>query len=104
MSGLEKRERDEEKGEKARERGQEETQPRPPWSLSLLSLSKKTKKKQVDPATGSALVKRGEAELASKSHPDLYTVPYRPGGTLYARNPPVSPELHQQLDFGREGH
>ena len=58
----------------------------------------------VDPATGSALVKRGEAELASKAHPDLYTVPYRPGGTLYARNPPVSPELHQQLDFGREGH
>jgi hypothetical protein len=73
--------------------------------LFLSSLSqKKKKKKQVDPATGSALVKRGEAELASKSHPDLYTVPYRPGGTLYARNPPVSPELHQQLDFGREGH
>ena len=72
--------------------------------LFLSSLSQKKKKKQVDPATGSALVKRGEAELASKSHPDLYTVPYRPGGTLYARNPPVSPELHQQLDFGREGH
>ena len=31
-------------------------------------------------------------------------VPYYPGGSLYARNPPFSKELHQQLDFGREDH
>ena len=92
-----------EKNRSKKKTGEKKTQPRPrprPLSLSL----KKKKTLQVDPATGSALVKRGEAELASKSHPDFYTVPYRPGGTLYARNPPVSPELHQQLDFGREGH
>ncbi len=45
---------------------------------------------------------RGEARLAAKSHPDIYKVPYRPGGTLYARNPPVDPRLHQEFDFGRE--
>ena len=50
------------------------------------------------------LVAAGEAALASRSHPDPYRVPYRPGGTLYARNPPLSPDLHQQYDFGREGY
>lgn len=91
---------------KAKEANQTKKKERAREKLNLdlfLFLSLKKKKKQVDPVTGSALLKRGEAELAAKSHPDLYTVPYRPGGTLYARNPPVSSELHQQLDFGREG-
>jgi NADH dehydrogenase (ubiquinone) 1 beta subcomplex subunit 9 len=48
------------------------------------------------------LVAAGEATLAARSHPDPYTVPYRPGGTLYARNPGVPAAMHQQLDFGRE--
>lgn len=31
-------------------------------------------------------------------------VPYRPGGSMYARNPPFDPSVHIHLDFGREGH
>lgn len=57
---------------------------------------------QADQFEAARLLARGEARLASKSHPDVYKVPYRPGGTLYARNPPVDPRLHQEFDFGRE--
>ena len=58
---------------------------------------------QADSAAAARLLAAGEAALASRSHPDPYTVPYRPGGTLYARNPPLPAGLHQQYDFGREG-
>jgi hypothetical protein len=58
--------------------------------------------KQADQFEAERLLARGEAALARRSHPDLYTVPYRPGGTLWARNSPVSPLLHQEFDFGRE--
>jgi NADH dehydrogenase (ubiquinone) 1 beta subcomplex subunit 9 len=34
--------------------------------------------------------------------PDVLAVPYHPGGSLYARNPPMVPGYKQQLDFGRE--
>ncbi|CAK0782715.1 hypothetical protein CVIRNUC_005910 [Coccomyxa viridis] len=50
------------------------------------------------------LIQKGEAKLKEYQHPDPYIVPYYPGGSLYARNPPFSKELHQQLDFGREDH
>lgn len=33
----------------------------------------------------------------------LDAVPYRPGGSMYARNPPFDPSVHIHLDFGREG-
>lgn len=57
---------------------------------------------QADQFEAERLLARGEALLSSKSHPDVYKVPYRPGGTLYARNPPVDARLHQEFDFGRE--
>ena len=46
---------------------------------------------------------RGEAELAAHAHPDPYITPYRPGGSLYARNPPLPEGVKIHLDFGREG-
>ncbi|KDD73216.1 hypothetical protein H632_c2416p0 [Helicosporidium sp. ATCC 50920] len=46
---------------------------------------------------------KGEQWLASQEHPDPYIVPYRPGGSLYARNPPFPKEIKMYLDFGREG-
>lgn len=57
---------------------------------------------QADQFEAERLLARGEALLASKAHPDPYRVPYRPGGTLYARNPPLDGRLHQEFDFGRE--
>ena len=46
----------------------------------------------------------------SPSHPQsclpctsACAVPYRPGGSMYARNPPFDPSVHIHLDFGREG-
>ncbi|KAK9829644.1 hypothetical protein WJX72_007056 [[Myrmecia] bisecta] len=52
------------------------------------------------------LLVKGQEKLREFQHPDPYIVPYRPGGSLYARNPPIEKGLHQQLDFGREdfGH
>lgn len=48
------------------------------------------------------LLNRGEAKLREYAHPDPYIVPYYPGGSLYARNPPVQPEYTQTMDFTRE--
>ncbi|CAL5220140.1 g2098 [Coccomyxa viridis] len=48
------------------------------------------------------LIQKGQAKLQEYQHPDPYIVPYYPGGSLYARNPPFPEEMHQQLDFGRE--
>lgn len=45
---------------------------------------------------------KGEAKLREYAHPDPYIVPYYPGGSLYARNPPVQKEYTQTLDFTRE--
>ena len=50
------------------------------------------------------MLERGEAQLEVQRHPDPYTVPYRPGGSLYARNPPVPEAVNVHLDFGREGY
>ncbi|CAL8470811.1 g10353 [Coccomyxa elongata] len=55
-------------------------------------------------AQAGRLIEKGEAKLKEYQHPDPYIVPYHPGGSLYARNPPFPRELKQQLDFGREGH
>lgn len=56
-----------------------------------------TERRQVE-----ALFRRAEAQLWKFAHPDPYIVPYRPGGSLYARNPPWDSEMHRQPDFGRE--
>jgi NADH dehydrogenase (ubiquinone) 1 beta subcomplex subunit 9 len=54
-----------------------------------------------DPALIDKLLADGEAELRRKAHPDLYTAPFNPGGSLYGRNPP--PQLNNiEMDFGRE--
>ncbi|EIE22808.1 complex 1 family protein-like protein [Coccomyxa subellipsoidea C-169] len=53
-------------------------------------------------AQAARLLEKGEAKLKEYEHPDPYIVPYHPGGSLYARNPPFPKELKQQLDFGRE--
>jgi NADH dehydrogenase (ubiquinone) 1 beta subcomplex subunit 9 len=56
-----------------------------------------------EPRVIDGVLTRGERELWDKIHPDPYIVPYRPGGTLYQRNPP-HPPMVQVMDFGREGH
>jgi hypothetical protein len=56
-----------------------------------------------DPAVIERSLLRGEAELAAHAHPDPYITPYRPGGSLYARNPPLPEGVKIHLDFGREG-
>ena len=40
-------------------------------------------------------------DLKHALHP-LSAVPYRPGGSLFARNPPLPEEMSIQLDFTRE--
>lgn len=59
-----------------------------------------------NPVEAARLVERGEAKLAEYAHPDPYIVPYyyskTGGGSKYARNPPVPPEIHLARDFGRE--
>mmetsp|Transcript_19520 Transcript_19520/g.58993 ORF Transcript_19520/g.58993 Transcript_19520/m.58993 type:complete len:107 (-) Transcript_19520:1547-1867(-) len=50
------------------------------------------------------LLRKGEAELYKHIHPDPIIVPYFYGGTMYQRNPPFPKEMHQVMDFGREGH
>ncbi|CAM6039551.1 unnamed protein product [Sphagnum compactum] len=48
------------------------------------------------------LLFEGEARLAKLQHPDPYIVPWSPGGSKYARNPPVPPVIELVNDFGRE--
>mmetsp|Transcript_37841 Transcript_37841/g.73922 ORF Transcript_37841/g.73922 Transcript_37841/m.73922 type:complete len:107 (+) Transcript_37841:92-412(+) len=55
---------------------------------------------QFDANKGETNIKRaeqlctdGEKELMRLFHPDPYTYPYRPGGTMYQRNTPVPTEL-----------
>ena len=60
------------------------------------------KHRSADPATGARLLDAGEARLREFAHPDKYTIPYAVGGSKYARNPPVPPEVHVALNFGRE--
>mmetsp|Transcript_1813 Transcript_1813/g.2731 ORF Transcript_1813/g.2731 Transcript_1813/m.2731 type:complete len:154 (-) Transcript_1813:323-784(-) len=35
------------------------------------------------------LLKEGQAKLYAHTHPDPYCVPYKPGGTMFMRNPPI---------------
>ena len=35
------------------------------------------------------LLREGEEELVERGHPDMYTVPYMPGGSKFMRNSPV---------------
>ena len=49
------------------------------------------------------LVSAGEAKLKEYEHPDPYIVPYRPGGSMFARNPPFESGQSIHLNFGREG-
>ncbi|PSC68932.1 NADH dehydrogenase [ubiquinone] 1 beta subcomplex subunit 9 [Micractinium conductrix] len=44
-----------------------------------------------DPIQIDRALEKGEARLREHLHPDPYIVPYRPGGSLYARNPPFDP-------------
>jgi len=60
--------------------------------------------RHLDGVQGARVLERGEAQLEAQRHPDPYTVPYRPGGSLYARNPPVPEAVNVHLDFGREGY
>lgn len=50
------------------------------------------------------LLRHGEARLKELEHPDPYIVPYRPGGSMFARNPPFVEGTKIHLDFGKEGH
>lgn len=55
-----------------------------------------------DAAEIERLIKAGEGRLADFAHPDPYIVPYRPGGSMFARNPPFENGTSIHLDFGRE--
>ncbi len=55
------------------------------------------------PAEIERLIKAGETRLKEYEHPDPYIVPYRPGGSMFARNPPFESGHSIHLDFGREG-
>ncbi|BBN00151.1 NADH dehydrogenase (ubiquinone) 1 beta subcomplex subunit 9 [Marchantia polymorpha subsp. ruderalis] len=48
------------------------------------------------------LIGEGEAKLEKMRHPDPYTVPWAPGGSKYARSPPVPEEIGLVYDFGRQ--
>ena len=41
------------------------------------------------PAMALRLIREGQTELFSNTHPDPYCVPYMPGGSLFMRNPPI---------------
>jgi NADH dehydrogenase (ubiquinone) 1 beta subcomplex subunit 9 len=43
----------------------------------------------VSPSAASRLLREGEGELFSWSHPDMYKVPFMPGGSKFMRNPPL---------------
>ena len=47
------------------------------------------------------LLEHGEALHAKYKHPDPYILPWRPGGTMYHRNPPPPPEMCAQLPFSQ---
>lgn len=47
----------------------------------------------VNPAAANRLLEEGEDELFHNTHPDPYTVPYMPGGSLFMRNPPLPMEV-----------
>lgn len=55
-----------------------------------------------DPNEIERVLRNGEAMLKEYDHPDPYIVPYRPGGSMFARNPPFAPGTSIHLDFGRE--
>mmetsp|Transcript_2462 Transcript_2462/g.8788 ORF Transcript_2462/g.8788 Transcript_2462/m.8788 type:complete len:109 (-) Transcript_2462:694-1020(-) len=55
-----------------------------------------------DPNLIDELIEQGEKKLHAGRHPDPYVVPYYVGGTKYARNPPVPPEMRLVFDYGRE--
>ena len=57
---------------------------------------------QTDAAAVERLLSAGEARLKEYAHPDKYTVPYAYGGSKYARNPPVPPQVRVALNYGRE--
>lgn len=57
---------------------------------------------QTDPNLIDELIEQGEKKLHAGRHPDPYVVPYYVGGTKYARNPPVPPEMRLVFDYGRE--
>lgn len=59
-------------------------------------------KDEVNLARIDRLLQEGENKLAKLAHPDPYTVPWAPGGSKYARNPPVPPEIGLVYDFGRQ--
>ena len=46
-----------------------------------------------------SLLLEGEAMLAKHKHPDPYILPWRPGGTMYHRNPPPVPEVRADSSF-----
>ncbi|KAG0575519.1 hypothetical protein KC19_5G009900 [Ceratodon purpureus] len=48
------------------------------------------------------LLYEGETRVEKFQHPDPYIVPWAPGGSKWARNPPVPQEISVVLDFGRE--
>lgn len=60
-------------------------------------------KSVTDTAEIERLLKSGETRLKNYEHPDPYIVPYRPGGSMFARNPPFVDGTAIHLDFGREG-
>jgi NADH dehydrogenase (ubiquinone) 1 beta subcomplex subunit 9 len=60
-----------------------------------------SQKAEQDPGQIERLVEAGEERLKEYEHPDPYIVPYRPGGSLFARNPPFQAGHTIQLDFGR---
>jgi len=55
-----------------------------------------------DPNEIERLLRNGEARMKEYEHPDPYIVPYRPGGSMFARNPPFAEETKIHLDFGKE--
>ena len=75
---------------------------------------------ETNPVVIEGLLSRGEKKLDEYSHPDPYTgacarsrsprrtcslpstVPYKYGGSKYARNPPVPPEIHAVMDYNRD--
>ena len=67
-----------------------------------LRLEFETKRAVAEPAEIERLIQAGEARLKEYEHPDPYNVPYRPGGSMFARNPPFETGHSIQLDFGRE--
>jgi hypothetical protein len=52
------------------------------------------------PAKGCSVVLKGAVDVAGLA---AHAVPYRPGGSMYARNPPYDPSIHIHFNFGREG-